>query len=425
MSYFSPAGRIRFLLIDLLRGTSIVKVLNELRRQQYLPADELAAIQQKKLASIVEQAKHFTPFYSSFEDYHQLPVLSKDHITANFDGFINRSCKEKLARKTTGGSTASPFEYYTTKTSQSYLWAGILLSWETAGYKLGDKVVFFAGTSLVKAGWKYKLFYKLMNAAVFYASPLNNQVLDDYTFKLNRSKATVMYGYANAIAALAEYLNQRPALKFPHLRGIVTTAEVLTPVVRASIEKAFGVRVYDQYGCNEAGISAFECEFGKMHLINTRAAYEVMANGALISTDLSNEGFIMLRYNTNDLVQMSDESCPCKRGFPLIKSVVGRQADIVIDKRNNILHASFFGIIFSKDTSIKRYQLQYDHDMLVLNIHTEQEDPAYYNKYLELLRKNASFNQYQIKLNEPFVVIKNGKHKELIDNRTQTVPHIQ
>ena len=52
-----------FRIIDLLRGTSILPVLEELRRQQYLPAEELERIQQQKLDRLFALAKNKTAYY--------------------------------------------------------------------------------------------------------------------------------------------------------------------------------------------------------------------------------------------------------------------------------------------------------------------------------------------------------------------------
>lgn len=99
---------------------------------------------------------------------------------SQYPDFFSNSYNKKLFKKTTGGSTGEPFAYYTTSELQSYLWAGIILSWEVAGYKLGEKVAFFAGSSLIKQGIKHKLFYKLLNADLLYASPLNDEVMQAY-----------------------------------------------------------------------------------------------------------------------------------------------------------------------------------------------------------------------------------------------------
>jgi phenylacetate-CoA ligase len=411
-------GGVKFALIDILRGTSIMKVLKELHVHQYLPAEELQAIRQKRLNGLFRLAITSTRYYKNFKQYDELPILTKDMIAERFDDFFSITDKNKLIRKTTGGSTGVPFAYYTTKKAQSYMWAGIILSWEMTGYLPGEKVVFLAGSSMYRSGWKHQLFYKLLNVDLLYASPLNDAVIRKYAEKIRKNKAAVLYGYSYAINTMAEYLNRVQDHSFPHLKGVVCTAELLTDSARKKIELAFGVPVFDQYGCNEGGISAFECEQKKMHLISTRALCETDENGILFSTDLINDGFIMMKYNTTDIVEFSDEPCACKRNFPVIKKMIGRLNDVVVDMDHKVLHASFFGIALSKDSSIHQYQVTFNNNAINLNIHSTHYDKDYYsNKYLPLVQKYARFDRYTVTMNAVFEKTPNGKHREVVDKR--------
>lgn len=411
-------GKLKFFLIDLLRGTSIMKALKELHAEQYLPVAKLDSIRQERLKKLFQTAKQSTDFYSHFNNYEELPVLTKDKVMKRFNDFFATAVKTKLIRKTTGGSTGVPFAYYTTKQSVSYMWAGIILSWETTGYRPGDKVVFLAGSSLFKNDWKHKLFYKLLNVDILYASPLSDEIMNNYARHIKESKAAVVYGYSYAVNTMAEYLNRTRKHHFPDLKGVVCTAELLTDSARAKIERAFGVPVYDQYGCNEGGISAFECEHQKMHLVSTRAVYETDENGTLISTDLMNDGFIMMKYNTTDIVEFSDEPCSCKRTYPVIHKMIGRLNDVVVDMDKKVLHASFFGITLSKDSAIHQYQVTFNNHSINLNIHSVHHDEDYFrNKYIPLIRKYARFDIYTVTMNKPFEKTPNGKHREVVDKR--------
>jgi phenylacetate-CoA ligase len=242
--------------------------------------------------------------------------------------------------------------------------------------------------------------------------------MNSYAEAIKNKKTAVVYGYAYALNTMAEYLNRAGKHTFPDLKGVVSTAELLTDSARAKIEKAFGVRVFDQYGCNESGISAFECEHKTKHLISTRVMYETDANGCLVSTDLFNDGFIMLKYNTTDIVVFSDKQCRCKRSYPVIEEVTGRTNDVVIDMNNKVFHASFFGIVLSKDDSIHQYQVTFDHDSILLNIHSEQHNEKYFaDLYIPRIQKYVKFDSYKVVMNQPFEKTPNGKHREVVDKR--------
>ncbi len=411
-------GKMGFHIVDLLRGTGIMKALKELHAEQYMPVNELNALRRQRLDKLFEKAVSSVPYYNNFSSYEEVPVLTKEVVINHFNEFFSYPKKDGLSKKTTGGSTGVPFAYYTSRESVSYMWAGIIMSWEMTGYKPGDKVIFLAGSSIVKNDWKHKLFYKLLNVDVLYASPLNDEIMNGYAEIIKNQKTAVVYGYSYAINTMAEYLNRVKQHSFPDLKGIVCTAELLTDSARAKIEKAFGVPVFDQYGCNEGGISAFECEHKKMHLISTRAYYEVNEENALISTDLINDGFIMLKYNTTDIVEFDNKTCSCKRSFPVIKKMIGRLNDVVVDMDKKVLHASFFGITLSKDSAIHQYQVTFNNDSLQLNIHSDKDDEAYFrDKYIPVISQYARFDDYTVVLNAPFEKTPNGKHREVVDKR--------
>ncbi len=47
---------------------------------------------------------------------------------------------------------------------------------------------------------------------------------------------------------------------------ITAAGESLVPEVRERAEAAFGTRVWNDYSASEAGVIAFECERGRLHL---------------------------------------------------------------------------------------------------------------------------------------------------------------
>ena len=418
-------GIIRLFLVDLLGGISISKALSELTKQQYFSKETLQKIQEEKFHSLFNIAKSSTEFYKNATSYSELAVLTKEMVRAQFDNFISNTYNKKLYTKATGGSTGKSLVYYSTALSRSYLWAGIILSWIVAGYEKGDKIAIIAGSALIdiKAGLKRKIFYKILNVETYSAYKLDEQNMSVYIDKIALSKVKIIYGYATVLDRLATFINTKHPATFPELKGIVSTAEILTEQMRQNIQTAFNVDVFNQYGCNEAGVSAFECEYHHMHLINTRSYFEIDHEGSLISTDLSNEGFIMIKYLTGDKVEMSEEmNCKCGRHFPIIKKVIGRVNDFIVDLSQNIVHGSFFHFLFRNDNSIKQFQVQFDHNSIniFLNVDLTIHDKEYYNRYLDEVKKNLKFNDYNLFINSPFLTSSNAKHRHIINTSEPT-----
>jgi phenylacetate-CoA ligase len=401
-------------------------VLRELKQQQYLSKEALNEIRTKRFNHIFQLAKTSTTYYKNSITYDALEVLTKDTIRAHYNELISSSYKKKLFPKGTGGSTGTPLIYLTTIEAKTYMWAGLLLSWEIAGYEFGDKVAFVAGTSLIKNDFRHMIFHKILNVDSYSTYTLNDSNILTYIKKLQRSKTNIIFGYPTALNIIATYIHKNGPFAFPYLKGIVSSAEVMTEANRTNISRAFNVEVYNQYGCNEAGISAFECDYGKMHLINTASSIE-LHKGELYGTNLINDAFYFIKYATGDTIEMSNaKTCPCKRGYPIIEKVNGRAVDIIIDKNGKKVHSSLFSILFRSMPIIEQYQVQFDKTSI--EIYLKLNEPSLsrqqYDQVLKLVKKEMSFDECRIYYNSAFLQSANAKHKYVIDNRArQNVSH--
>ncbi len=412
------ANILRLKFIDAISGLNIYHVLEMFRSHQYMPEKDLDKIRQEKLDELFTIAKQSSVYYSAFDSYKGLPVLTKKIMKLHPDHFLSKFYYDKLFKKATGGTTGTPFVYNTSVNAQSHLWAGLLLSWESAGYQFGDKVAFIAGSALMKPTTRHGIFYNLMNIDLYPASSMEPGTILKYVETIRQKKTGLIYGYAMAINVIADYIIENNIAPLPGLKSIVCTSEMLTDKMRANIEKAFGIKVYNQYGCNEAGVSAFECGHGSMHLISSRSVYETDKDGILISTDLANEAFIFMKYNTGDVVEFADEPCSCRRTYPVLKKIIGRCNDVIVDKKNKRIHSSYFNFLFKKDKSIKQYQVFFDENSIAVNLKVDNGfTDENYQHYLDEIKGNLAFDRYDIKTNEAFYSGSNAKHAFIIDKR--------
>jgi phenylacetate-CoA ligase len=409
---------LRLKLIDKIGGLTIYDTLKRYRSEQYLPAKELGAIRLNKLDQLFALARKSTSYYSTFSSFDELPVLNKKIINQDPPAFLSNSYRDKLIKKCTSGSSGTPFIYYTSLQGQSNLWAGLLLSWESAGYRFGEKVAFVAGNALIKKSMKHLVFYNLMNIDRYPVAVMTNDILRNYVETIRKKKTTIIYGYVMAINNMADYLLNNNIKAPSTLKAIVCTSEMLSEKARTNIEKAFGVKVYNQYGCNEAGIAAFECEYHKLHIISSRSVFEINDEGNLIGTDLANEADIFMKYDTGDIVELSGEQCSCGRHYPIIKSIVGRSADMITDRTNKKIHSTFFTHLFQRNPSIKQFQVVYDESSIKLLLMVdEQFSRQHQTDYINAIKTNLDFESYDIRINEKFYTKNNLKHSFIIDKR--------
>jgi len=413
-----PLNILRLKIIDLVGGLQIYDVFGMLKKHQYLPKEELDKIREEKLAALFAVARQSTIHYAAFSSFKDLPVLTKKIINKTPANFFSSWYRGKIIKKSTSGSTGSPFAYHSSTEAQSHLWAGLLLSWENTGYSFGEKVAFIAGSALIKSTKKHQVFYKLLNLEQYPAGIWTDETIQQYLESMRHKKVKLICGYAMSINVIADYILREGVPPLKDLRGIVCTAEMLTDKIRANIEKAFGVKVFNQYGCNEAGIAAFECDHHSLHLISSRSVYEIDAEGRLIGTDLTNSAYIFMKFNTGDLVEFSEKACTCGRQYPVIKKIVGRSDDLITDMKNKKIHSSYFNFLFKKDKSIMQYQVVFDERSICMNLMVDQHfSEKNYEFYMNLIKSNFDFEVYEVKTNEKFYSGSNSKHAFIIDKR--------
>jgi phenylacetate-CoA ligase len=180
------------------------------------------------------------------------------------------------------------------------------------------------------------------------------------------------------------------------------------------------VPVRNQYGCNEAGISAFECENGNLHLINTASKISFDQDGNLLGTNLVNKGFVLINYHTGDKLSINQsQACACKRGYPIISEIIGRSVDMIVDMKGISIHSAFFSYLFRPNPEIEQFQIQFNESDIDVYIQVNK-DLSYqflYDKYIQKVKQYFKFENYHLHVNTPFLITTNAKHRYVIDNR--------
>ncbi|MFC3798984.1 F390 synthetase-related protein [Cohnella sp. GCM10012308] len=116
-------------------------------------------------------------------------------------------------------------------------------------------------------------------------------------------------------------------------RRIIAAAEVLDPLDRAVIERAFGQTLHQVYQCTE-GFLGCTCAHGTLHLnedlVYIEKAYVPGKPGTFVPvvTDFSRRTQPIVRYRLNDLLVERTVPCPCGSPFTAIERIEGRCDDI-------------------------------------------------------------------------------------------------
>ncbi|MCY7353515.1 MAG: phenylacetate--CoA ligase family protein [Lysobacter sp.] len=367
-----------------LRRRNTLRYLHEYEHNQWLPHDEIDALQWRKLKQLVEHCWNEVPYYRQRwkqlgladagdirgpADYARLPVLTKQDIRDNFEQLIAPSYRAGLLYKTTGGSTGEPLRFGYTRESYERRIATMFRGYGWAGARLGQRTLYLWGASLTPArlpGLKDSLYHAAFNRRMLNAFQMSEGRMAEYADAIDAYKPDVIVSYVAPILKMAEWMlaNGR-RLKAP--QRIMTAAEALHEPQRRIIEQAFGCPAYNTYGCREVMLIAAECEHRNgLHLNADHLKVELGARidpssdaapSELLITDLHNYGMPLLRYANGDLGTAASGACACGRGLPRLASVDGRKLDALRTVDGHFIPGEFIVYIFLAASGIKRYQV--------------------------------------------------------------------
>lgn len=126
-----------------------------------------------------------------------------------------------------------------------------------------------------------------------------------------------------------------------HLRNAWFTGEMLAPSLRVTFENDYGLDTYQAYAVTEpGGAIAYECrEKSGLHLmdefvteiIDPETGKQIGPGeiGEIVTTQICNPDWGLIRFGTGDLSSYVTEQCPCGRTSNRITGIVGRAGDAV------------------------------------------------------------------------------------------------
>jgi len=353
----------------LVRRRSTARYVAQYEASQWLGADDLAALQLRKLNGLLAHCWVHVPFLQAYwrdagcrpgdlrhvSELARYPTLTKALITANYQDMIASPWRGRTLSKVTGGSTGDPFrfeytmEVYARRTA--VMWRGY--GWGGAG--LGTRTAYLWGTGLRKGGWggfKDRLYHGAFNRRFLDAFTLSGANIDRRIDEIARYRPKALVGYVTPVALVARRMIETGRTT-SGLRGVLTGAEALFEPERRDIERAFGCKVFDTYGAREVMLMASECDRHQgLHVNIDHLMFETLgsggspvapgASGDVAITDLHNFGMPMVRYLNGDRATYATHTCACGRGLPLLQSVDGRLLDLIRTPDGRQVPGEFF-----------------------------------------------------------------------------------
>ncbi|MEM3702980.1 MAG: phenylacetate--CoA ligase family protein [Candidatus Bathyarchaeia archaeon] len=323
--------------------------------------DRLVDYQSRKVREIVKYAYDHVPFYhSSFrqlglkpdeirsvEDLKKLPIVRKGELQKNAGKTTSEEfCSTKLIVESTSGSTGQPLLYYLTKSENEFRKAKLLRANIGCGQKPRDRWVvitspLYARRSSMAGIQKLLGIFAPMTASVFDGT-------DEQIALVNRARPDVLEGYSSSLLLMAKEIEKK-GIAVSKPRMVIGGADLLGDHERFFIEKMFDAPFYDQYGCNELEVLAWQCqEKGEYHIDADTVVMEFLDDngeevasgetGEIVCTSLFNRAMPFIRYAVGDVGVPSEENeCSCGRTFPLMKLVEGRKDSFIVLPNNRVV----------------------------------------------------------------------------------------
>jgi phenylacetate-CoA ligase len=396
--------------------------------------------QNRKLSGIVTYAYHNVPYYHkqysqlginpgeirTREDLKQLPILTKQEVKKFHDAFVPEDLsRQDYLKRSTGGSTGLPLHYRLSK--YDHLMSGCLLyrGWSYAGYRLGDKMVFLGGASL-GVGTNKKIIEKIKdrgrNITKLSSFDMNEENILEYRQLINKLQPKYIRGYPSSLFFFSKWLQDKE-LSIYSPTAVLTTAEKLTDNMRIQISDVFNCPVYEAYGLNDGGVSAFELpDQSGMRIDTERAVLEIVddsgkpileGTGRIIATSLLNYALPFIRYDTGDIGTIKVDD-----GVPKLTQILGRQYELLETPEGEHVYGGFFSHIFWDVKNVNRFQVrQIDLHHIVIKIVPEE---GFSNLHIEkitgFIHKKCPSWIIQIDLVDEIEPPQSGKHIFVIND---------
>ncbi len=329
-------------------------------------------------------SKHI-PFYRSRGlDLDNYPIINKAECNQNRSAMRNHFGLERKCY--TSGTTGSPAEFLRDARSiaaEQYFLNGYYQRKSYYWIKLrGGKLFDVANDSTI-------VFREipLIREMHVCSHRLNDATLAPFVDRAMNISNKCLYSAPSVAASLAEFCQRKSRpLRFEQ---IALSSETLYPHQLELIEGVFQCPVKDLYGQVERVAALTRCPVGNYHPIPTYSHIEYINRGdnlyEIVGTVFHNKAMPLVRYATEDLVEISDKRCSCGSDLPTISKIHGRKSDW-ITLNGNSFSASLFSVVVSKTEGLVESQFVI-HGESSLTLHLVVNEN--YDESQELKLRNA------------------------------------
>ncbi|HBE42073.1 MAG TPA: hypothetical protein DDW27_12865 [Bacteroidales bacterium] len=343
--------------------------------------DSIRRFQNEKLSKLLDHARRNVPYYSEIlenikgiQDIPQIPFLTKKIIRERINdlkavNFPARAFKSN----STSGSTGESMHFFS-DSGNTYAEACYIRGDMMSGWQYGEKNVILWG-ALRDMNETENLLEKIKRKAIrryeiLSSFTLYDEKIAEYIRFINKFRPALIIGYPTGLSLMSEYMI-RNGLNIYKPAAVISAGETLFDFQREIIEKGFGRKVFNRYGCREVSQIASECTAHDglhisvdhlfVEILNEKGEYvQPGETGEIIVTDLDNYAFPLIRYKIGDMgaFKATEFKCSCGVNLPMLDRVEGRTMDVIVGPNGNRVTGSFWTLFFRHNfTGIDKFQV--------------------------------------------------------------------
>lgn len=431
-------------LSDFLTGQSVSKYLKFFLSSKDWPRERIDDFQNERLRKLIEYAYEYVPFYhdtmvergltpkdiQTKDDLCKLPIINKEVMRREgIERFTSTAMpRSKMIKMSSSGSTGQPFEYYATRLCYSVNLAANLRGWYNFGWRLGDKYVKISQNP--RKSFIKRLQDRITGCLYIATADLSDEHLHEIMQQIEKYKPVVIRSYPDPLFLMAQYrLKHKDEFSYSP-KVLTTTGNVLHSNVRATIEEAFGCRIFDAYA-SEGNSNVFECvshlgyhsseEYGITEVVDDDGNPIDSGVGRLVTTDLWNYAHPFIRYDVQDSVEIDSEPCSCGNRHLRIKRILGRDNELLVAPSGRRYTVHHFTVFFESTVtpelkdSIDQFQfVQHKDGTTTLNIVVNDRYSPSVGKYLEDYWSNEFGAAVAVNVVDRISIMGNNKRRFVI-----------
>lgn len=330
----------------------------QLSRSQWWSLETIREQQASQLQQLLEHASQHCDHYKDLqllpgaplgEQLAALPILTRSQLREQLQAICSKALPKSHGepqQSGTSGSTGSPVHFFSTGltrlmwqsiTLREHLWQRRDFSHKLAAIRAAPAEVANYPEGSHSQGWGVSTDQVVEtgpSALLNVSTPIPRQAE-----WLQRQRPGYLLSHPANLAELARYCRENQ-VNLPGLLQVRAVGESVNTSLRALCRETWACELVDLYSCKEAGYLALQCPDHPehYHVQSETVILEVLDSddspceagdvGRVVITSLHNFASPLIRYELGDMAEVGPP-CPCGRGLPTLKRILGRYRQLL------------------------------------------------------------------------------------------------